>query len=127
MTDKVQYWITLAKEDIPVAQSLLSSGHLLCAGFITHLAVEKALKAKIESGGETPPRIHNLVRLAEMSVLLAQMNDEQIETLKMLNPLQIEARYPVYRQAAENALTMQECGTLLAQAKELIKWIEQRL
>ena len=125
--EKSKYWLELAKEDIPVVQSLLDSGHLLYAGFIMHLAVEKVLKAKIESGGETAPKIHNLIRLAEMGGVLAQMNAEQIELLKLLNPLQIEARYPAYKQQLADMLTADICADMIKRAKEMIEWIEQQL
>jgi HEPN domain-containing protein len=125
--DKVNYWLDLSKEDLTVARLLIDGGKYLYAGFLTHLAVEKALKAQIESNGDTPQKIHNLIRLAELGGLLALMNDKQTELLKMLNPLQIEARYPAYKQAVESTLTAQECDTLLEQAKEMITWIEQRL
>ena len=127
LTEKSKYWLDLAKEDIPVAQSLLDSDHLLYAGFITHLAVEKVLKAKIEGGGESPPKIHNLIRLAEMGGVLSQMNDEQIELLKTLNPLHLEARYPSYKQQLSDMLTSDVCADMIKRAKEMIEWIEQQL
>ena len=37
------------------------------------------------------------VKRAEIGGVLNQMNAEQIELLKILNPLQIEARYPAYK------------------------------
>ena len=127
MTEKSRYWLDLAKEDIPVAQSLLGSGHLLYAGFIAHLAVEKVLKAKIEGGGEASPKIHNLIRLAELGGVLSQMNEEQIELLKTLNPLQIEARYPAYKQQLADMLTTEVCADMIKRAKEMIEWTEQQL
>ena len=127
MTEKSKYWLDLAKDDIPVAKSLLDKGHLLYAGFITHLAVEKVLKAKIASGGETPTKIHNLIRLAEIGGILNQMNAEQLELLKMLNPLQIEARYPENKQQLTNMLTAEVCDGMIKQAKEMIEWTERLL
>jgi HEPN domain-containing protein len=124
---KVTYWLDLAKEDIDVAQGLLGLGKLLYAGFMCHLSVEKALKAKIESTGVTPLKIHNLNRLAEMGGVLQFMTDEQTTLLDTLNPLQIEARYPEYKQQTESALTNEQCVSMIAQAKEMIIWIEKQL
>ena len=124
---KVKYWLDLAKEDIDVAENLLINGKLLYTGFICHLAVEKALKAKIESVGETPLKIHNLIRLAEMGGILCIMTSEQKELLKTLNPLQIEGRYPSYKQGAAHTLTLDKCTVILAQSKEMIEWIEKQL
>jgi HEPN domain-containing protein len=127
VNDKVKYWLDLAKDDIPVAQVLLDGGKLLYSGFICHLAIEKALKAKIESIGETPQKIHNLIRLAEMGGVLAIMSVEQLELLKTLNPLQIEARYPAYKQQVESLLTPESCAAMIKQAKEMIEWTEKQL
>jgi len=125
--DKVKYWLDLAKEDMDVAQVLLTSGKLLYFGFMCHLAVEKALKAQIESAGDTAPKIHNLIRLAELGGVLDVMTEEQSDLLAVLNPLQIEARYPAYKQQIELILTPDQCNTLMRQTKELVTWIEQQL
>jgi HEPN domain-containing protein len=124
---KVTYWLDLAKEDIDVANGLLGLGKLLYAGFICHLSVEKALKARIESTGVTPLKIHNLIRLAEIGGILQLMTDEQKEILKALNPLQIEARYPAYKKQAESIITDDQCAGMISQAKEMIEWIEKQL
>ena len=123
--DKVKYWYDLAIEDIDVAQGLLNIGKILYAGFICHLAVEKALKARIESIGETPLKVHNLIRLAELGNL--EMSEEQLGLLQRLNPLQIEARYPAYKQAIADILTKEDCAELIEQAEEVISWIEKQL
>ncbi|MCL2446281.1 MAG: HEPN domain-containing protein [Oscillospiraceae bacterium] len=127
MNSKVKYWIDLATEDLDVAQKLLSVDKVLYAGFICHLAVEKALKARIESIGETPLKIHNLIRLAELGGLLSNMTEEQIGLLQRLNPLQIEARYPAYKQVVAEMLTKEDCAELMRQAKEVTSWIEKQL
>jgi HEPN domain-containing protein len=125
--EKVIYWLDLAKEDINVAQGLYSLGKLIYAGFMCHLSVEKALKAKIVSTGETPIKIHNLVRLAEIGSIFSLMTDEQTTLLITLNPLQIEARYPTYKQSVENTLTNEQCADMISQATEMVTWIEKQL
>jgi len=126
-SEKVKYWIDLSKEDIDVAQVLLDGGKIIYSGFMCHLSVEKALKAKIEHSGYTPQKIHNLIRIAELGGVLDLMNDEQIMLLKMLNPLQIEARYPAYKQQYGTALSSEQCAFLITQVKEMIAWIETQL
>jgi HEPN domain-containing protein len=125
--ERTKYWIDLAKEDMTVAQVLINSGKLLYAGLMCHLAVEKALKARIESIGETPLRIHNLIRLAEIGGILDLMTDQEIELLALLNPLQIEARYPAHKQQIVSHLTMEQCGNIIARSGEMIQWIEKQL
>jgi HEPN domain-containing protein len=125
--DKVKYWLDLAREDINVAEVLRNGKKPLYAGFMCHLAVEKVLKAKIENTGKALPKIHNLNRLAELGSILELMTECQRELLDMLNPLQIEARYPAYKQEAESILTTEQCAVLIQQSREMIEWIETQL
>jgi HEPN domain-containing protein len=117
----------LAKEDIDVADVLFQGGKRLYMGFMCHLAVEKALKAKVETVGEQSPKIHNLVRLANMGGLYAVLTPERQRFLESLNPLNIEARYPPYKSAIAESLTDEACKQLLTGTKELVSWIEQQL
>ena len=126
-SDKARYWFDLAKEDIEVAQELYNIGKLLYSGFLCHLAVEKALKAKIEFNGETPLKTHNLIRLADIGGVLEKMTDEQKELLNTLNPLQIEARYPAYKQNAADILSAEDCAEILSQARRMVLWTETQL
>jgi len=125
--DKAKYWLDLAKEDIDVAQILLANRKLLHFGFMCHLVAEKALKAKIEHAGLAAPKIHNLIRLAELGGILDILSEEQSDLLATLNPLQIEARYPAYKQQIERILTPDHCDMILRQTEELVTWIEQQL
>ncbi len=66
----IDYWRTGAEEDIAAAGSLLEKGHPRHALFVAHLAVEKMLKALVvKATGDLAPRIHDLVRLAEIAEL----------------------------------------------------------
>ena len=125
--DKVKYWIDLAKEDLDVAKSLYDSGKFLYCGFFCHLSAEKALKSIIEAKENTPPKIHNLIRLAELAELFDVMSSEQVDLLSLLNPLQLEARYPTYKQQLQELLTSDYCEDLLKRTEEIISWIEKQL
>jgi len=127
MNDKSKYWIEAAKEDIEVANVLLSGAKLLYSGFMCHLAVEKALKAKVQSLDDTPPKIHNLVRLANMGQIYDELLPETQRFLASLNPLQIEARYPQIKSAIAASLTKEICMQLIKDAKEFVEWIETLL
>lgn len=64
---QIDYWSQSGDEDFSAAQSLLDRGHLRHCLFFAHLAVEKMLKAHVTRQTEDlPPRIHSLVRLAEI-------------------------------------------------------------
>ena len=57
----------------------------------------KAIKAifVLSNNNDTPPKIHNLVRLAQLSRL--ELTDEQIDLLDRINDFNLEARYPDYK------------------------------
>ena len=64
-TEHINYWIDSAMFDLDVAETLLIARKNLWCLFISHLIIEKALKAYyVKNNDETPPKIHNLVNLA---------------------------------------------------------------
>jgi HEPN domain-containing protein len=66
----IAYWLNGAIEDWEAAKSLIALGKSRHGLFFLHLALEKALKARIcQFSGDIAPRVHNLVRLAELSGL----------------------------------------------------------
>lgn len=67
---QIQYWRTSSDEDFDAAQSLLEKGHFRHSLFFAHLAIEKMLKAHVaRQTKDIPPRIHNLIRPAEIAEL----------------------------------------------------------
>jgi HEPN domain-containing protein len=127
MNGKAEYWLALAREDMDVARVLLGGGKRLYAGFMCHLAAEKALKARLESLEIQPPKLHNLVRLAGLGEIFDAMSASQQRLLASLGPLNIEARYPQQKSAIAEALTVEACGRLIAETEEMIAWIAARL
>ena len=64
--DLVRRWREDAAEDIDLARRILEMKKPTRAMFFAHLALEKALKALVIRVTEkTPPKIHNLLILAE--------------------------------------------------------------
>lgn len=88
--EEIQYWINIAEQDIPVAQSLFDNGHYVYCLFIGHLILEKILKAHyVKDNKKTPPKTHNLVYLAKNSEL--ELTDDQFEFLDKVNDFNNEA------------------------------------
>ena len=130
MNEKVEYWLDLADYDIETAKVMLNTGRYIYVGFMCHQAIEKALKGVIARdciGDEIPPKIHDLQKLAEKAGLLAGMLEEQKEVLRKLNPLNIEARYPEYKNRLATNLTDEICQKLLAETEGLLCWIKEQL
>jgi hypothetical protein len=66
-----------------------------------------------------PPRINNLIRLAEMAKL--ELSKEQVDFLTRLGLFQIEGRYP---DTARVALDAQTAKDRLSAAQEMLKWLK---
>ncbi len=120
---QVDYWVKSAEDDFAAAQSLLEKGHFRHCLFFAHLAVEKMLKAHVvKITNDMPPRIHNLVRLAEISQL--KPNQEQLKFLYRFGLYQLEGRYP---DAGQATLDLETAKEKLISVKGLLEWLKVQL
>ena len=128
MFDKANYWLELADDDVPAVKTLLEGKRYLHAGFFCHLIAEKALKAIIASiTSDAPPKIHHLINLAERAGIFDDLSEGQRKLLTELNPLNIEARYPEYKERIAQTLTHEIIARLLKETEEFLCWTKQRL
>ncbi len=87
--------------------------------FIAHLVLEKILKAHyVKDTGETPPKIHELVKLAEKTKL--NFTDEQVEFLDRVNDFNLETRYPDYKLKLFKNFTEEN----FTRIKEMYLWLK---
>ncbi len=118
----IAFWRAGAREDWDVAEQLVAAGRPRYGLFFAHLAVEKAIKAMVcRETGDLPPRIHHLVRLAELAAL--EVTPVQIDLLAELNAFQIEGRYP---DALTPPPSMVEAQAYMKGAGELLEWLMNR-
>ena len=90
---QVTFWRNSAQEDLTVAQELLERGRTRHGLFFLHLALEKLLKAHVcRQTRDLAPRLHNLVRLAELAEL--HLSESHQDILAEMNPFAIAGRYP---------------------------------
>lgn len=128
MNNKVKYWIELSDYDFDTAKAMYSTGRYLYVGVMCHQVVEKMLKAYWSNVLEEPPlKIHTLSRLAERSGLDKEMTTKQLDFIDVLEPLNIEARYPSYKETLMKALTESYCEEIIKQTNELRIWIKSKL
>jgi HEPN domain-containing protein len=128
LEDKVKYWLELSDYDFETAEAMLSSGRYLYVGFMCHQTIEKILKAyftKIKK--DTAPFTHSLSHLARKADLLDNLSDEQKETIDFLEPLNIETRYPTYKERLVKSLTKEKCEILISKTNVLRTWIKLKL
>ena len=130
MNEKVKYWLDMADYDVETARVMLKGKRYLYVGFMCHQAIEKALKAVIArdcAAGEIPPKIHHLLKLSDRAGLFQEMSPEQQRFIKELNPMNIEARYPEYREQIAVGLSNDICRQFLAGTEEMLCWIKEQL
>ena len=93
-----------------------------------HLVAEKSLKAHFAALKDSvPPYTHNLRKLAEESGAYSKMSDEQKDLLDVLQPLNIEARYPTHKERLRRTLTEAFSRRLMRDTGVFYEWIKQQL
>ena len=128
MLNEVEYWLELCDDDLKTAKVLFDAKQYLWMGFICHIIAEKAIKAVVASRtNETPPKIHKLTRLAEIGGIYEKLSESHQNLLEKLTPLQIESRYPEYKERINARLTLLFCKQLIEETEEFVCWIKQQL
>lgn len=126
--DKITYWVELADYDFETAKALLDSKRYLYVGFMRHQVVEKMLKAVYVSiFNEIPPKTHDLRHLATKIGIYAELSEDMSDTLALLNPMNIDSRYPDYQRKIASTLNQKQCKELISLTEELNNWIRQKL
>lgn len=128
MNDKVTYWVEMSDYDFDTANAMFNTKRYLYVGFMCHQVIEKMLKAYWTCVMEEPPlKIHSLSRLAEKTGLEDDMTEVQLDFIDALEPLNIEARYPSYKERLMKSLNAERCMELIKQTDELRLWIKNKL
>jgi len=123
ISQQIAYWRTGAGEDWEVARQLVDSGKTRHGLFFAHLALEKLLKAHIcKHTGKLAPKLHNLVRLAEMSEL--KLGAEHVDVLAEMNEFNLEGRYPITYVAPP---TQKEALDYIKKSKVAFEWLIRQL
>jgi HEPN domain-containing protein len=122
MTEAEQRWMDQARYDLETARAMLDASRYIYVLFCCQQAVEKALKAKIVGRtGELPPRIHNLLRLAEASEV--SLNSDQISLMRDLSGYYVKTRYPEDIQAMGSKLTRAIVADFLQKTGDMLQWL----
>ncbi len=107
---------------------MFQTKRFLYIGLMCHQTIEKSLKGYyvFRKPNEELPFLHRLIKLANLSGLSAEMTEEQLLFLERLSPLNIEARYPAYREDLTKVLSDKVCLSLLRETEEFMQWIKTR-
>ncbi len=115
----IDYWLNMAQDDIEAADILFENKKYWQALFYAHLSLEKTLKAHVtRATKDIPPKIHNLLRLAEIASLTIAPN--QRDFLIRFDTYNIEGRYPGEQKPKTSKV---EAQRLLNNVKEMREWL----
>lgn len=120
--EHIKYWVETATHDIVSSEAIYNSGRYDWCLFVGHLALEKILKALYVDRNENniPPKIHNLVRLAELSNI--ELTEDQRFDLDKINDFNLQTRYPDYKLQFYQMCNAEYSKEQLAKIKELYTW-----
>ena len=123
ITKQSNYWQSNSQEDFIVAKELLGLNKIRHSLFFAHLAIEKILKAHVcKSTDQIAPKMHNLVRLAEIANL--NLDENMLNVLADMNEFNIEGRYPI---PYLPSISMQEAENYIKKSEEVLEWLNQKL
>ena len=119
--DKADYWFDSAEYDLQTAKAMLETRRFLYVGFMCHQTIEKALKGILvtRKPEEELPYIHKLMRLANLSGISTEMDENQLALLDVLSPLNVEARYPLHKSRLLESLTVERCSQMIEETEAL--------
>jgi HEPN domain-containing protein len=122
MTETARKWAEQSQYDLDTARAMLDSGRYLYVLFCCQQAVEKALKAVIvQRTGEMPPRLHNLLRLAEAAGIELPIDKKRF--LGELSAYYIQSRYPDEINSLGSTITREIADKTLNKTEETVKWL----
>lgn len=123
-----EYWLDIADYDLETAKSLMLSKRWLYVGFMCHQVIEKSIKAYwCATKPDDPPYTHNLLNLVQSSNLVKELSNEQKMFIQRIMPLNIEARYPEYKERLLLQLTPEVCQQIINDTNDLYLWIKNKL
>lgn len=122
MGEQIGYWLQSARHDLETAESLFKNERYDWCLFLSHLVLEKVLKAFfVRDNRQFPPKIHKLDLLAEKTKL--KLSPEQIDFLREVNDFNLEVRYPDYKFKFYRLCDKKFTTTYFDKIKEFYKWL----
>ena len=123
MDKLAEQWFAQADYDLDTAEYMLKGERYFYAVFMTHLAVEKALKGLWQARLQAPPpKTHNLLYLMEKIGVQAPAAIDQF--LTTLNDVSVPTRYPDDLQKILADYSEAAVRDILAKSREVLSWIK---
>ncbi len=126
MTAIPERWAEMARYDLETARAMLKSGRYLYVLFCCQQALEKMIKGVMaERTDELPPRIHNLMRLADGAGL--EIDENRADFLRELSAYYIQTRYPEEISALSREVTADLAHRILVSTEENMQWLSSMI
>lgn len=125
--EHINYWAKQVDVDFDCANVLYQPNHFAQALFWAHLALEKLTKALWikKNEGNTPPFVHNLLRLITQTD--EYFSEEQLQFINEMNTFQIRGRYPDYAENLEKTISKEIWEEYLTETKKMIVCLQGKL
>lgn len=118
----------MAEYDYQTAIAMLHTKRYLYVGFMLHQTIEKAFKGYyVLLKSEIPPFTHSLLKLSQKGGFYDSIPEGLKDIIDILEPLNIEARYPSHKEKLINELNEEFCKKLLENTEVLYRWIIEKL
>lgn len=126
--DNYSYWLEMAEYDYQTAIAMLDAKRYLYVGFMLNQTIEKAFKGYyVLLKSEAPPFTHSLVKLSQKGNFYNDIPEQLKDVIDILEPLNIEARYPSHKARLLSELDEEFCKRLLENTEVLYKWLKEKL
>jgi HEPN domain-containing protein len=120
--EHIDYWLKTAEHDWDTANHLFNTGKYDWCLFISHLVIEKVLKAFwVRDSAKRVPHKHNLLKIAEETRL--NLSEEQKQFLDMIAAFNIKARYPDAKFDFYKLCTKEFTTEQFEKIRELYQWL----
>lgn len=114
-----------AEYDLDTARAMFDSGRYIYCVFMSHLSIEKALKAIfIKDIGKYPPKVHSLVYLVKNAKI--ELTRDLKEFVESLDEVSILTRYPNELDKILKDFGKERTQKILAQTQEIIQWLKEK-
>ena len=126
MKKEVKNWVDSAQYDLETAEHIFNADRYIYTIFMCHLALEKALKAKVEEiTAKTPPKTHDLEYLVGLAGLSP---DEDMEKFIVeLSNLSVVTRYPGDFERMRTDFSQKRAELILTKTREAFQWIKKSI
>ena len=121
-----QEWLRQAEYDMETAGAMLDSERYIYCVFMSHLSIEKALKALyVKRLGKNPSKTHSLVYLAQNTHI--ELPEQTKEFLEMLDGVSVPTRYPEELEKLIEEYSKDRTKNILGKSREALRWLKQQL